>query len=213
MKENLKSLTLFIFSGAVVVFLLTLPALLTTGIKPDMDVRGKGVISVTHLDNTVVGEQTDWKVYTSPGRSIIINGVEYTIETVETDETITLAVPYVGKTSTMESYSLVYPRDLPFIDEARDQLFSFSGIFILFLIGVAFGYFHPERSWRWALGTITPFYIFPIAEMFINPDSHNLFPFEFILYGIMSTFGIIGARVGESLRVKRDFPHLPYRFF
>jgi len=201
MKANLKSLIIFILSVSVGVFLLDLPALLTTGIKPYNVIPGEGVLSVTHLDDAVVGWGANWKTYAKPGMSIIIDGVEYKIKTIENYSTITLTVPYMGETSKRKSYSSVYPRDLPFVDEAMSQM-DFLGIPILLLIGVVFGYFHPKRSWRWGLGTIAPFYIFAIAEMSINPYSHNLFPFEFLMYGFMVIPGILAARFGEFLRVK-----------
>jgi hypothetical protein len=43
-----------------------------------------------------------------------------------------------------------------------------------------------------------------IAEMFKDPTSHNLWPFEFVIYGFMGGVGALGASLGTVLRGGRS---------
>lgn len=201
-KKWYETLMVFILAGVLGLLSLTLPTLLTSGIKSYESIAGNGIISVTYLDSKVVGWGVNWKTYTEPGLGIIIDGTEYKIKEVNDNNTITLINPYMGETSKKGSYSLAYPRRFPFIDEARSHLYSFSGIITLFLIGLVFGCLWSKHKWLWGIGTVSFFPIFSVVEMFMDPYSHNLFPFEFFVYGFMVIPGIVGAYTGAFIRRK-----------
>jgi len=55
------------------------------------------------------------------------------------------------------------------------------------------------------LGTVAVLPLLAIAEMFVDPTSHNLWPFEFVFYGIGSIPGILGALLGQCLS-PRPYP-------
>jgi len=197
-----KSLIIFILAGILGLFSLTIPTLLTSGVKPYEVISGNGIVSVIHLDDKIIGVGTNWETYTEPGMDIIIDGIQYKIREVNDNNMITLMTPYVRETSKAKSYSFVYPRFFPLIDEARDHLYSFREIITLFLIGLIFGYLWPKHKGLWGFGVVSLFPIFSIAEMIKNTYSHNLWPIEFILYGFATIPGIVGAYIGAFIRKK-----------
>jgi len=197
-----KSLIIFILAGILGLLSLTIPTLLLSGIKSYEVISGNGAISVTHLDNKVVGAGTNWEIYTEPGMGIIIDGTQYKIKEVNDNDTIILTTPYVGETSKAKSYSLVYPRFFSLADEARNHLYSCRGIITLFSIGLIFGCLWTKYKWLWGLGAVSLFPISSVAEMIMNPSSHNLWPFEFVMYGFFAIPGIIGAYIGAFIRKK-----------
>ncbi len=48
-----------------------------------------------------------------------------------------------------------------------------------------------------------PFFIF--AEIFVRPTSHNLWPFEFLLYAFIGLIAVAGAFIGKYIRSRRSF--------
>lgn len=80
--------------------------------------------------------------------------------------------------------------------------FSFSSSCCLVISGVILGFLNPMSPWRWGIGTMTLFPILAIVEMIVDPYSHNLWPIEFICYGIMSIPAILGAFAGAFIRRK-----------
>jgi hypothetical protein len=76
------------------------------------------------------------------------------------------------------------------------------GIVSLFLIGLIFGYLWPKHKWLWGIATVSAFFIFSFAEMIMDPYSHNLWPFEFIIYGFMAIPGVLGSYLGAFIRRK-----------
>jgi len=52
-------------------------------------------------------------------------------------------------------------------------------------------------------------FIFPIVatyEMSISPTSHNLWPFEFLLYGLFSIPAIVGSFIGSRISLRKTKP-------
>jgi hypothetical protein len=72
---------------------------------------------------------------------------------------------------------------------------------LLLLMGIGFvsGLIVPERSW---LGGVSAMALLPAAaifEMLRDPTSHNLFPLEFLMYGILTLPGIFGGFVAKEV--------------
>ncbi len=62
---------------------------------------------------------------------------------------------------------------------------------------------------RWYLIGPAAMALFPVctfAEMVADPTSHNLFPIEFVCYGIYAIPAVIGAGVAQGL-FRRPAPH------
>lgn len=87
----------------------------------------------------------------------------------------------------------------PLIGTGIENL-SLNGISFLFLSGIVLGFLCPKRAWLWGLGTMFLFPVLAFAEMIADPYSHNLWPFEFIIYGLMTIPGIGGAYTGIWVR-------------
>jgi len=75
-------------------------------------------------------------------------------------------------------------------------------IMLLFIAGCLLGYLG-ERIW-WLVGILTmiAFPISAIYEMKISPTSHNLWPFEFALYGVVCIPAIVGAFIGSKIYIR-----------
>lgn len=59
------------------------------------------------------------------------------------------------------------------------------------------------RSWPFALGMIVPFPVALIAELRVDPTSHNLFPFEVVLVWVPAFLLSWGAAAVTLLLAKR----------
>ena len=74
---------------------------------------------------------------------------------------------------------------------------------LLITFGFLLGYFRP-KSWL-GLGGATMLML-PIAavlEMIVSPTSHNLWPIEFAIYGLLAQPACIGAYVGSRISTKK----------
>ena len=56
------------------------------------------------------------------------------------------------------------------------------------------------NSWKIGLMSMALFPIAAICEMIVEPSSHNMFPFEFIIYGLITIPAIIGAYLAEGFK-------------
>lgn len=77
-------------------------------------------------------------------------------------------------------------------------------LLLLFILGVVLGAFCRRRDRLWIIGPLT-MAVFPITaviEMLLNPNSHNLFPIEFLLYIITAIPPFVGAYLGHFLAKK-----------
>jgi hypothetical protein len=77
------------------------------------------------------------------------------------------------------------------------RISSFAGLAVVGVLGGVFG-----RS-SWILLGLIAMGVFPLcslAEIAKDSSSHNLLPFEFVMYGIFSLPAVIGAGVGRLIR-------------
>ena len=75
----------------------------------------------------------------------------------------------------------------------------------LFIAGAVARYFVAASIWLVGFSTVAALPVFAIAEMLVDRTSHNLWPFEFVIYGIAATPGILGALAGHGLS-PREYP-------
>jgi hypothetical protein len=83
--------------------------------------------------------------------------------------------------------------------EAWDSGLYFSmGLPTVCLISMAFGFFEPNRTWRWG--------VLPLAGQFVwmvlSQGPGNLLPLGMIVFGVLSVPAIIAARVGAFIATK-----------
>ena len=71
---------------------------------------------------------------------------------------------------------------------------------LLGLVGFAAGTIAPRAWWLWGPASVAAFPCIAIFEMFLDPSSHNLWPFEFVLYAALAIPGTAGAGLGALLR-------------
>jgi hypothetical protein len=68
---------------------------------------------------------------------------------------------------------------------------------LLFLSGVLLsGVFPGKASWMASFLVLVAMPIVILSEGIADPSSHNLFPFELVLYGILTLITLLGAGVG-----------------
>jgi hypothetical protein len=87
----------------------------------------------------------------------------------------------------------------PLFPAVRRGIEGMNGGSVLLLLGAGlipglFGRAHPLLI---GLSTMALFPLMSIAEVIVDPTSHNLLPFEWILYGLETAPGIIGAFTGR----------------
>ena len=78
--------------------------------------------------------------------------------------------------------------------------FGAVSLFLLFIVGLSVGWFRGASPVLMGVCTMAAFPLISILEMGIDPTSHNLLPFEWILYLFESVPGIAGAFVARSIR-------------
>ena len=77
---------------------------------------------------------------------------------------------------------------------------SFVGLFITSLVC---GYLQPRYWQLLGLATVALLPIIAIVEMAQDSKSHNLWPIEFIFYGVFGFPGFCGAMFGRMIRNAR----------
>jgi hypothetical protein len=78
--------------------------------------------------------------------------------------------------------------------------FSLLSAFLLFASGVLLGFRIPKYPLFFGMCTMAAFPLIVFAEMAIDSKSHNLWPFEFLFYGVISLVAVAGAYVGKHMR-------------
>jgi hypothetical protein len=78
--------------------------------------------------------------------------------------------------------------------------FSLLSAFLLFASGVLIGFRTSKYPLMFGMCTMAPFPLLAVAEMVADAKSHNLWPFEFLCYGVISLVAVAGAYVGKRLR-------------
>lgn len=72
---------------------------------------------------------------------------------------------------------------------------------LLFIAGTILGAISDRQPWLLAAVTVILLPIASIAEMFVDPTSHNLFPVEFAFYALFSL--VVGSGISTIRRVLR----------
>ncbi len=88
----------------------------------------------------------------------------------------------------------------PIIATAIKNLSIFPTTLLLLIAGFIVGYLKSEKWWVLGFATVIFFPIAAISEMILYPNTHNLWPLEFLVYGILSIPPLIGALIASKLR-------------
>jgi len=90
----------------------------------------------------------------------------------------------------------------PLFPIIRTGIEGFSVLSIIFLFSTGFGmrFYTKLSGWKIGLSTMALFPIMAIIEMIVDSTSHNMFPFEFIVYAITTIPGIIGAYIAQVVQ-------------
>ena len=94
----------------------------------------------------------------------------------------------------------------PFIFAGVEGM-SLLTLILLFASGIMLGLsfsIHPLDPLVFGIATMAALPALAFAEMVQNPYSHNLWPFEFAIYGFVSLFAVGGAYAGRALRQAAD---------
>jgi hypothetical protein len=105
--------------------------------------------------------------------------------------------PYIKPGDKLVFYD---PPLFPIFATAIKNFSIFPTTILLTIAGIIVGYLKPEIWWLLGLATVILFPIASISEMVLYPATHNLWPLELLIYGIMSIPPIIGAFLGSKLR-------------
>jgi hypothetical protein len=106
---------------------------------------------------------------------------------------IVVCLPFYG--------SPPHPMDAPLFPWVRTGVEKLGPINVVLLfisggvVGALFGR-HPWRAFLLGLATMTAFPFFAVAEMIVDPTSHNLWPIEFLIYFVLGLIAGAGALVG-----------------
>ena len=89
-----------------------------------------------------------------------------------------------------------------FFPVVRDSIeyMEFYSVGLLFLLGLLLGLFGRGRFWIIGMCTMLAFPLWSIIDMLAGGD-HNLFPLEWLIYGIMSFVGLFGSALGRGAKV------------
>jgi hypothetical protein len=77
---------------------------------------------------------------------------------------------------------------------------SYLTILFLFVSGLLLGFVGAGHPLLLGLASMILFPCLAIAEMVVSPTSHNLWPLEFALYGLISLCAVFGAFLGRFLQ-------------
>jgi hypothetical protein len=77
--------------------------------------------------------------------------------------------------------------------------FSIGSVAALGVVGFLVGLFRQAPWFVIGLSTMALFPLFSIAEMLVDPTSHNLFPLEWAMYAVATTPAILGAYAATRL--------------
>jgi hypothetical protein len=91
---------------------------------------------------------------------------------------------------------------LPFVRDAVEGMKPYS-LALLFGIGVVFGLLGRAPVWLTGPATMVAFPAWSVLDIVLGGD-HNLFPFEWFIYGLFSLCGLAGGVVGLRARPRRQ---------
>lgn len=91
--------------------------------------------------------------------------------------------------------------DAPLFPLVRSGVEGMSSLALTFLLlsGVLLGIVCPRHPLLLGASTMSAFPLLAIAEMSVSPTSHNLWPFEFVIYGFVSLVAVLGAFIGSFI--------------
>ncbi len=81
----------------------------------------------------------------------------------------------------------------------NDGFNIYTGI-LLFLVGTITGYFSKANSWGTGISLILSLPVVALIEASVYRGSHNLIPFELLVYFAYALPGVFGSFVGKRLR-------------
>lgn len=87
----------------------------------------------------------------------------------------------------------------PVIRTGLEGISMWSFVF-LFLSGFVVKFFFKLSGWKIGLLTMALFPIWIISEVIVDSTSHNMFPFEIILYSIYTIPAIVGAYLSLGIQ-------------
>lgn len=109
---------------------------------------------------------------------------------------ISIVLPILFLTGLREYESSLFPMIRAGVEGISLWSFGF-----LFLSGFSMKFFSKLSAWKIGLLTMALFPVLALVEItFVDSTSHNLLPFEFILYGLYTIPGIIGAFVALGIQ-------------
>jgi hypothetical protein len=77
---------------------------------------------------------------------------------------------------------------------------SYLTFLFLFISGLLLGFKGKGHPALLGCATMGLFPLVAIAEIFSSPTSHNLWPFEFVMYGLVSLSAVLGAFIGRYVQ-------------
>jgi hypothetical protein len=91
--------------------------------------------------------------------------------------------------------------DAPLFPLVRSGVEGMSFLTLVFLLfsGVLLGIACPRHPLLVGVCTMAVFPLLAFAEMSASPTSHNLWPFEFAIYGFVSLIAVLGAYIGRFI--------------
>jgi hypothetical protein len=100
------------------------------------------------------------------------------------------------------------PYDAPLFPPLRRGIEGMNGVslFLLLAVGFALGRLSIWNPVLLGLATIVPLPIIAVLDMMVDPTSHNLWPLEFFLYGVLAVIPVVGAFIGWGVRKLRKPP-------
>ena len=72
----------------------------------------------------------------------------------------------------------------------------------LFVSGLLLGFFGRGHPFLLGIATMALLPLLAIAEMVVEPTSHNVWPLEFMMYGFVSFSAVFGACIGRLVKSK-----------
>jgi hypothetical protein len=91
---------------------------------------------------------------------------------------------------------------LPFVGDAVEGMKPYT-LALLFGIGLIFGLVGRAPFWLTGPATMAAFPIWSILDM-ARGGEHNLFPIEWLVYGLVSLLGLAGGVVGHLVRSRHQ---------
>ena len=82
--------------------------------------------------------------------------------------------------------------------------FGLLSALLLFVAGAIVGAARPPRAWLWGMATLFPLPVIALAEVMVDPTSHNLLPIECAFYLVLAVPAAVGAQLMARWRAGRQ---------